>query len=235
MKGYSLIISCVICFVMRCRQGWDCNYNMELTSSQQTTCNSLRNVLLSARGSRGNNETDSGCEEDWYTRLELEGDPLEDPDDDVYEGADDHPVGDSPLAELGGTAWQRIVENPVQACILDILISLYTQLPNGNDDKFFSPLLRFIVLSSLQKNGQWLPPRRITRLFAVLLFCGREVMMALMHRKLLDNPTMRYSQCVIHTKLEHIVLTSRYAGLMERFPLSWTTMVKVLFPRCTSL
>jgi hypothetical protein len=67
-------------------------------------------------------------------------------------------------------------------------------LPSGKDDKFFFPVIWFLVLFCFRKSSQWLPPWCITHVFAVLLFCGREVMMALMHHKLLKDPNMRYSQ-----------------------------------------
>ena len=85
------------------------------------------------------------------------------------------------------------VEGPVQRCVLDLLVSLFTHLPSGADDKFYSPIFRFLILYSLKKNGEWLAGRRITQLFAVLLFCGREVMMALMHGEVLERSDLRYS------------------------------------------
>lgn len=86
------------------------------------------------------------------------------------------------------------LENAVQRCILDLLISLFTHLPAGADDKFYSPILRFLVLFSIKKHGQWLSGRRITQLFASLLFCGREIMMALMHREVIQSSSLRYSE-----------------------------------------
>jgi hypothetical protein len=194
MKGYSLVVSRLICFVMRCHQGWECKYDMKLTRAQEGACESLRDVLASARDGGGDDEGGSADEEDWYHYLELSGDSLEDPDNEVYEEMEESNADDTGLARSEVVAWRRLTDNPIQVCVLDLLVSLYTQLPTGNDDKFFSPILRFIVLFSLKKNGQWLPPRRITRLIAVILFCGREVMMAMMHRRLVEDPTIRYSK-----------------------------------------
>jgi hypothetical protein len=198
MRGYSLIIGRLLCFTMRCHRGQPRTYNMKLDQAQQRSCESLHDVL-SAYTDGSDGKVDSIDEQDWYSALELGDEPLDDPDSEVYDELDDpsvDDVGDSPSAELGAATWHRIAENPIQACILDLLVSLFTQLPTGRDDKFFSPILRFAVLFSLRKNGQWLPPRRITRLLAVLLFCGREVMMSLMYRRLLEDPTMRYSKYV---------------------------------------
>ena len=69
----------------------------------------------------------------------------------------------------------NFIENSVQQCVLDLLISLFTHLPSGSDNKFYSPIQRFLILFSLKANGQWLTGRRITQLFAALLFCGRQV------------------------------------------------------------
>ena len=200
MKGYSAIITCLLCFVMRCHRGWNCDYSVSLTTVQQNACAALNDVLHPSRGGQRSN---LGHEQDWYNCLEVVGDVLEDCDDEEYEDGEF-----SPPDEPAATVQRRIADNPIQARILDLLISLYTHLPTGRDDKFFSPIIRFAVLSSLQRTGQWLPPRRITRILAILLFCGREVMMTLMHQRLLQDPTIRYSQCVIHTTAVNCVLSS---------------------------
>jgi hypothetical protein len=166
---------------------------MELTAVQKSACESLHGALRGSQLKGDENRDSSASEQDWYSYLELGADPLEDSDDEVYEEVESLPY-DSKSVD---TASDPIAGNPIQVQILNLLVSLYTQLPNSNDDKFFSPILQFAILFSLQKNGQWLPPGRITHIFAVLLFCGREVMMALMHRDLLEHPTLRYSKYVM--------------------------------------
>lgn len=197
MKGYSLIVSCLVYFVMRCHRGWACDYKMELTSAQHDACASLDHALNAPRGQRPvvDDETNwSLGEQDLLSCLESGGHEGQDSDDEEDEDAGSFPAEDSRPSECRETAYDDIVGNDTQGGILKVLISLYTQLPAGKDDKFFSPLLRFAVLFSLRKTGQWLPPRGITQVLAVLLFCGREVMMALMHRQLLKDSTIRYSQ-----------------------------------------
>jgi hypothetical protein len=201
MKGYSVIVGCLICFILRRHEGWKHNYVMGLTNAQQNACVSLFNLLQASSNSRQfrhDDLGDSAGEEHWYSRIQPVGDVSEDPDDDIYEEGESSATDDNLHAESGETSWHEIAENPIQAGILDLLKSLYTQLPTGNDDKFFSPILRFAVLACLQKNGQWLPPRRITHVLAVLLFCGRLVMMALMHHRLLQDPSIRYSGYVMY-------------------------------------
>ena len=168
---------------------------MELTSAQHDACASLDHVLRSPRGPVVDDETSwSLGERDLLSCLELGDDEGQDSDDEVDEDAESFPAEDSHPPGSRETSYDDVVENDTQASILKVLISLYTQLPAGKDDKFFSPILRFAVLFSLRKTGQWLPPRGITQVLAVLLFCGREVMMALMHRQLLKDSTIRYSQ-----------------------------------------
>lgn len=192
LKRYSVVITCLICFVMRCHQGWKSDYSMGLTDAQRRACESLNDVL---RGSsaRGNESTDLGGEQDWYSCIEE--DVLEESDEEECEDGEFY-HGDESTGESAPTTRQRIADSATQAGILELLVSLYTQLPTGEDDKFFSPILRFTVLASLRQSGQWLPPRRITHLLAILLFCGREVLMSLMHQHLLDDPTIRYSKWV---------------------------------------
>jgi hypothetical protein len=178
---------------------------MGLTPVQQSACAALNDVLHPSRGGQrsGSESSNLGQEQDWYNCLEVAGDVLEDCDDEEYEDGEF-----SSTDEPAATVQRQIADNPIQARILDLLISLYTHLPTGRDDKFFSPIIRFAVLSSLQRTGQWLPPRRITRILAVLLFCGREVLMTLMHQRLLQDPTTRYSQCVVHTNAMVCILSS---------------------------
>jgi hypothetical protein len=187
MKGYSVVITCLVCFVMRCHQEWKCSYAMGLTDAQRRACVSLEEALQPSRnGTRVNAElNDLGNEQDWYGCVEVSGD---EEDGEVEDGED----GEEPPIEEATP--RQITENALQARILDLLISLYTQLPTGKDDKFFSPIVRFAVLASLRSSGVWLPPRRITHLLAILLFCGREVMMALMHQRLIEDLTIRYSK-----------------------------------------
>ena len=157
---------------------------MELTPGQKEACKRLKDILVELPPS-GVQEV-IGSDDDLFNDNELED--LEDLDD------EDESLGleDGKSTETQSSP-SNLVDNSVQRCILDLLISLFTHLPSGSDDKFCSPIHRFLVLFSLKANGQWLAGRRITQLFAALLFCGRQVVMALMHRYVIESD-LRYSE-----------------------------------------
>jgi hypothetical protein len=185
MKKYGLIVTCLISFVFRCFKEWESSYKMGLTPAQEQACRALENALLGNQPTQTRGDARLPVEYDFNAALD--DDEPEDLDDEEYEDLEDN--------ENGSMERQPdLLENPVQRCILDLLISLFTHLPAGTDDKFYNPIFRFLVLFSVKKHGQWLSGRRITQLFAVLLFCGREVIMALMHREVIQSPSLRYSE-----------------------------------------
>ena len=173
---------------------------MQLTSEQARACQALLDELKEPH-SLQTDETWSTfpADEDWQNHLDNDTDLSEDSDDEVFEDSGGTPAEEQ-LVSSGGqpqASWEFIAETPVQLRILELLIALYTHLPHGGEDKFYSPIIRFVVLFSRTKTSQWALPRRITQSFAVLLFCGRVVMMALMHRALLADKSIRYSQYVV--------------------------------------
>lgn len=158
---------------------------MKLTPLQKKACQSLQDALVAQQRANEPEDLRSLMEGDIFACFE--DNELEDLDDEEHEDLDENePEHMEHQSDL--------TENHVQRCILDLLVSLYTHLPLGSDDKFYSPILRFVVLSSLRKNGQWLAGRCITQLFAALLFCGREVMMTLMHNEVIQSSSLRYSE-----------------------------------------
>jgi hypothetical protein len=164
---------------------------MKLTTAQEEACRRLGSVVSEARS--------GDFEEDLWSLLE--SDAHGGPEGDEFAGSDDEECEDFSEEEEAECVEARpcIVENSTQRHILDLLVALFTHLPSGMDDKFYSPIHRFLVLSSLKGNGQWLPGRRVTQTFAALLFCGREVMMALMHKEITRSPGLRYSGYVLLT------------------------------------
>lgn len=197
MTRYTRVISCLILLVLRCHTGWDSEYTMKLTKQQSDASRELLHVLPQPTTSRLDEfQADfSNHDADDRDHLNNQEEPLDDPDGEVYD--DFHSLFDddlllSPDSEIV----DEISDTPVQARLLDLLLSLYTHLPSGKDNKFWSPILRFIVLYSMKKDGGWLPARQITQIFAALLFCGRLLMMVLMHRKVLSDPSLRYSAYV---------------------------------------
>ena len=157
---------------------------MQLTPEQKQACQNFKDVL--AEMPANDVEDDIVFDHDALdddTELELE-----DFDDEDFDEGLELERGDG--IEMHST----LVENPVQRCVLDLLISLFTHLPSGTDGKFYTPIYRFLVLFSLKKSGQWLAGRRITQLFAAVLFCGRQIVMALMHQLVIQSSGLRYSE-----------------------------------------
>jgi hypothetical protein len=154
---------------------------MELTPSQDKACQLLKETLAGPP---------SGFEDDVCVfqdaDAELDDNELEDLDEE-YENLDED------MQEIE-EALPDFIHNPLQRCILSLLVELFSHLPTGTDDKFYSPVIRFLVLYSLKQNGQWLSGRRITQLFSALLFCGRQVMMTLLHAEVAKCPSLRYSE-----------------------------------------
>ena len=158
---------------------------MTLTPAQQQACQALNDVLGRHRAAEVEDDMWSFIDGDM--RIEFDDDEVDLDDEEFDDGdVDVHNQG-SVVSSLD------FVDGPVQRCLLDLLISLFTHLPSGSDDKFYSPIVRFLIIYSLKRNGEWLAGRRITQLFAALLFCGREVMMALMHSEVLRRTDLRYS------------------------------------------
>jgi hypothetical protein len=160
---------------------------MRLSPSQQHACQALNDVLGGHKGIEVEDEMWSFT--DGNMRVEVDDKAAEDLDDEEY---DEVTPGDRDQERV--VSGLEFAEGPVQRCILDLLISLFAHLPSGGDDKFYSPILRFLIIHSLRRNGQWLAGRRISQLFAALLFCGRETMMALMHGEVLRHSDLRYSE-----------------------------------------
>ncbi len=185
LKKYGLVVTCLLCFVFRCFEGWDCGYLMDLTPEQKQACQNLKDAL--AEMPANDVEGDIEFDHDAFDDIELELEDSKDEDEDEDEGLE--------LERGDGIEMQStLVENPVQRCVLDLLVSLFTHLPSGADGKFYTPIYRFLVLFSLKKSGQWLAGRRITQLFAAILFCGQQVIMALMHQRVTESSGLRYSE-----------------------------------------
>jgi hypothetical protein len=154
---------------------------MMLTPLQDAACRSLKEAAGQLSGSK------DGVFIFQDADAELDENELVDEDDEEYENLE----GDKQESE---EVLPNFVHNHLQRCILNLLVELFSHLPSGTDDKFYSPIMRFIVLYSFKRNGKWLSGRRITQLFAALLFCGRQVMMTILHAEVVKCPSLRYSE-----------------------------------------
>jgi hypothetical protein len=161
---------------------------MKLTPLQDKACQSVKEALAGQP---------SGFEDICIFQDadgELDDNETDDLDDEEYE------ILEEDIQESEETL-PDFIHNPLQRCMLNLLVELFSHLPTGTDDKFYSPVIRFLVLYSFKRYGQWLSGRRITQLFSALLFCGRQVMMTLLHAEVTKCPSLRYSECVANTFL----------------------------------
>jgi hypothetical protein len=234
LTRYSRVVARLIALVLRCHQGWDCEYSMGLTKEQAQACEVLLNSLRAHPRDRSQPQTESERDFDSseWDELNYSGEPLDDTDNEVHDDVqwlqDDLPFS------LGPPVVEEVATNAIQASLLQLLLSLYTHLPAGRDDKFWSPILRFIVLYSVKPSGKWLLARQITQIFAALLFCGRQLMMVLMHRKVTSNPDIRYSAYV--DSLPFVLLVNVHTNPVptQKSPLTSMMTAKGRFPLCTT-
>ena len=170
---------------------------------------------------------DVSVDEDWQGCLEEYVDLSEDSDDELFEDADNN-EGKPPLStqDSSSVSWNFAADTPLQARILELLSTLDTHLPLGAEDKFYSPVLRLLVLLSRKKSDQWALPRRITQFIAILLFCGQLTMMALMHRTVLADSQLRYSRYAGVIVSNSFLKFDCQTGLMRVSLHSWTMLRK---------
>jgi hypothetical protein len=100
------------------------------------------------------------------------------------EDADPGPLPDSPQqlpckGRKGVISMCPIIQPKLHA----LLFEIYRALPtDDNRGQFYNVLMRFLLLSSLTPNGEWIPSRKITQHIAALLFGARLVMFSEIHR-----------------------------------------------------
>jgi hypothetical protein len=206
---------------------------MKLTPSQERACRELEGAYKESRVGDVEGDVDGDV---WFLLGHdvqedpgLEDSDDEDPDDDLEDLVKED---DSGAKEVG----LCIAENSVQQCIIDLLVSLFTHLPSGKDNKFYSPIFRFLVLFSYGPNGQWFSGRQISQVFAALLFCARELMWVLMYEKVAESPSMRYSESVVVFHFSNFLpclLSYTSSEYITRFPPSWMMLGKDQYLRCT--
>ena len=69
---------------------------------------------------------------------------------------------------------EKLEFTEVEKLVLDLLWSLFTDLPKtSKDGPFFSPVFHYLLLSSLQKDQQWTATTIVTQKLAALQFVGR--------------------------------------------------------------
>jgi hypothetical protein len=145
---------------------------MKLTEHQAEACQALLKALSVTDNHESNWMEDVDVKFFDHDQDDFQSEELFDnPDDEVNDNACSLFSDDTPFLLTPNPAGE-LAENTIQKCLLELLLSLFTHLPTGREDKFWSPILRFIVLYSIKKDGRWLDARQITQVFAALLFCG---------------------------------------------------------------
>lgn len=111
LKKYGLVVTCLICFVFRCFEGWEYSYSMQLTPGQKEACKRLKDVLIKLPV-----EDDIGLDDDWFDD-DMEGYDDEDEDGELEndEGTEAQP----------GLARPSLVENAVQRCVRPACLSVH--------------------------------------------------------------------------------------------------------------
>ncbi|KAF9491147.1 hypothetical protein BDN71DRAFT_1434142 [Pleurotus eryngii] len=200
------------------KAGFHRNYDMALTHDQTQACKELQHATQAATDAslipcihqpspRNDFAKELGGEDDFYHEdYDSLCDDLKDPDDEVFDDNEaiygEHDPGElddgnAPVVHPAVASDGREPNLDLQSKILALLVSLYAHLPQGNDDKFYSPIVRFIILRSLKAGGLWLPARRITQLIVMTLFTGRLVMMALMEQFMEKNQGVRFGRAFL--------------------------------------
>lgn len=118
------------------------------------------------------------------------------PDGDDEDGLDapysPRPANAVPSGDRPGNKVPRYCES-VQPKLQRLLFELFSQLPTDEvQGRFFSPILRYLVLLSFDEHMSWLASGIITHFIAALLFSGRLVMFREMRRGLEHNSRMDY-------------------------------------------
>jgi hypothetical protein len=111
---------------------------MKLSLSQKQACQALQDVLVGLlQISKADNDLWSLMDDD--ASALFEDDELDSLDDEEYEDLDKNQHEHMELQT-------DLIDNPVQCCVLNLLVSLFTHLSLGLDDKFYLPILQFVTL-----------------------------------------------------------------------------------------
>jgi hypothetical protein len=138
-------------------------YSMKLTAEQHEYASTLK-ALLNIDVVQGE-----------YTDLDevdFEDDAIHDDSDPLD---DDSPVEPhAPADPVPTSAVQDpIKENEIQSAIFNLTCSLFTQKQGPNEDKFYSPVIRYLILSSVRSGAAWIKASQIRQTQSALLCAGR--------------------------------------------------------------
>jgi hypothetical protein len=197
----------VLAFIMRLEKSKSAL--VPLTAEQLIAARELREALMTddhlARVSSAYYHGSSVAELDADVVDDDEEDDDDDDDDDDERGKgsdeiDPIPLSDGlPLAPL--IPVEGLISSPmsqywcprIQQLLSQLLGTLFTQIPQGQDDKWFSPLLRFVVYSSRYKDGTYRPSGQLTQIIAAITFTGRIYFFSVIHSEVMRRLGVRHS------------------------------------------
>ena len=141
LKKYGLVVMCLLSFVLQCFEGWESNYTMKLTSVQETACGNLLATITAALNA--SNDLSLPTDGDMDSDVVLDSSDVEDLEDKEYEDLEENEQESIQVAENeqeGIQVQPGVLESPVQCHILELLVSLFTHLSSGMDNKFYTPI-----------------------------------------------------------------------------------------------
>jgi hypothetical protein len=192
-RNYSHRLAAALALVVRNHANPCPDYTFNVPESISKACQEL----LEAFKCVGDQET-VGEEDELPPTLEqnLEDEEFAEHNDQDDSDAPLHLPADSTYSTPYGGAETR---NPPHFCPIiqpklhNLLVQLYTQVPGSvSSGPFFNPLIRYLVLSSIEKQGKWSSSSAITQRIAALLFTGRLTLYSLMEEQLIKNGSVQY-------------------------------------------
>jgi hypothetical protein len=123
----------------------------------------------------------------------------------------------------------------IQPRLRNLLVALYTQLPGRQaSGRFFSPIMRYIVLSAVDINGGWVVPGEITQHMSVALFCGRLTLYSLMHQEMVEGQHHNYHKSVSYCGLPSMTDRFLHVASGRRWRCIFKKDMKPSFQHCIS-
>lgn len=106
-----------------------------------------------------------------------------------------------------------------QALIHSLSFLLFTHTKVGNVDKYFAPLTRHLVLSSVTSEGDFLKSSMISQKVAAMIYCGRSTVFYQI-RSVMEADDEAFFECV-QLDLHFSSFLTSFLGFINSTNLSW--------------